>query len=301
MSDIKTFEEERLPTLPFIITVESRGKNFSDEAVMQRLIAFENNLRNIIPGEIVASAPSAFHEFVAEAPDAHNPNLFAQFMLANSFMDHSFSLWSSDRMQSTFVISIPLRLATQEMRTMIKDIHTIGNRYPEFSVAVSGKISDFDHFIALFVKEFFTGLLVTLAATALFFWFYCKNIVSIVSIVLSAIFSLGILTLFHLLFNMPITLLTLLNVILYAGLIADSLIQLFVCYKREGDSCERSVLEPIFVSNVSILICLVGMFFVGGMMAAFAFDLAILLAANVIFILWITPSLHRRYLRACNE
>jgi hypothetical protein len=298
---INQFEEEHLPTLPFVITVQTENKNFSDEEVMQKLIALEHELGAVIPGKIIASAPMAFHEFVQLAPDEYNPNLFAQFLLASSFMEQPFDLWSPDKKESTIVASIPLSMATNEMRYMITNINKLGNRYPEFSVSVSGKISDFDYFISLFIKEFFTGLLVTLAATALFFWFYCRNMVSIITILFSALFSLGILGFFHLLFSKQITILTLLNVILYAGLITDSLIQLFVCYKREGQSCERSVLEPIFISNISILICLFGMFFVGGMMGVFAFDLAILLGANVIFILWIAPAIHRRYVTACND
>jgi len=300
LQKIKQFEEERLPTLPFIVTLKTKSKNFSDEEVMQELIAFEHHLGNLIAGKIIASAPKAFHEFVALASDEHNPNLLAQFLLASSFMEHPFELWSANKSTSSIVASIPLSMTTHDMRTMIANIYALGDDYPEFEVAISGKISDFDYFISLFVEEFFTGLLVTLAATALFFWFYCKNIVSIITIVFSALFSLGVLALFHLLFGKEITILTLLNVILYAGLIADSLIQLFVCYKSEGESCERSVLEPIFISNISILICLFGMFFVGGMIGTFAFDLAILLGANMVFVLWITPSIHRRYVTECN-
>lgn len=301
LQKIKQFEKEHLPTLPFVITVNAMNKNFSDEEKMQQLIALEHHLRAIIPGEVIASAPKAFREFVQLATDEANPNLFAQFLLASSFMEQPFDLWSANKTTSIIVASIPLNMTTSDMRGMIKNIHTLGEDYPEFRVDVGGKISDFDYFISLFIEEFFTGLLVTLAATALFFWFYCKNIVSIITIFFSALFSLGVLALFHLLFDKEITILTLLNVILYAGLIADSLIQLFVCYKREGESCERSVLEPIFMSNISILICLFGMFFVGGMMGTFAFDLAILLAANVMFILWIAPSIHRRYVTECND
>lgn len=298
---INQFEQDNLPTLPFIITARTKSKNFADEEVMQKLIMFEHNLEKILPGKIIASAPMAYHEFVSLASDENNPNLLAQFLLASSFMEQPFDLWSSDKQASNIVASIPLTMSTSEMRVMIKEINSLGVDYPEFNVVVSGKISDFDYFISLFIKEFFTGVLVTLAATALFFWFYCKNIVSIITIVFSALFSLGVLGFFHLLFREEITVLTLLNVILYAGLITDSLIQLFVCYKGKEDSCERTVLEPILMSNISILVCLFGMFFVGGMLGTFAFDLAILLCANVIFVLWIAPSIHRHYVRACND
>lgn len=297
---IKDFEETRLPTLPFVVNISTKNGNFSDEQVMQKLIEFQHRLEPLIPGKIVASAPKAFHKFTALAPDQENPNLLAQFLLADTFSEHPFSLYSPDRKKSTIVAAIPLTMSTETMRTMMANIQELENHYPEFTVDIRGKISDFDYFIHIFVKEFLIGLVMTLAATALFFWFYCRNIMSVLTIVFSALFSLGILGLFHFIFNKQITILTLLNVILYAGLITDSLIQLFVCYKREGETCERSVLQPVFISNFSILICLGGMFFVGGMMRAFAFELAILLAANLIFILWIVPILHRRYLTACS-
>jgi hypothetical protein len=298
---IEHFEEKRLPTLPFVISVRAKNSNFSDEKIMQELIGFQRELEPIIPGKIVASASNAFEEFSNLASDKKNPNLLAQFLLAESFSEHPFALWSADRAQSDIIVSIALTSTTNTMRTMLSHIKEISEHYPDFTITVSGKISDFDYFINIFVEEFLIGLIATLIATALFFWYYCRNMMSVSIIVYSALFSLGILGIFHILFNKPITILTLLNVILYAGLIADSLIQLFVCYKREGESCERSVLQPIFISNFSILICLGGMFFVGGMMSAFAFELGILLSANLVFILLIVPALHRRYLTTCSE
>jgi len=300
LKKIEHFEETRLPTLPFVVNVSTHNGNFTNERIMQKLIEFQEKLEPLIPGKIIASAPKAFNEFSKSAPDKTNPNLLAQFLLAESFTEHPFSLWSSDRKKSTIVVAIPLTMTTESMRTMMNSIDELGEQYPEFNVTISGKISDFDYFIHIFVQEFLLGLVITLAATALFFWFYCRNIMSVLTILFSALFSLGVLGLFHFIFNKQITILTLLNVILYAGLITDSLIQLFVCYKREGEACERSVLQPIFISNFSVLICLGGMFFVGGMMRAFAFELGILLAANLLFILWIVPILHRRYLKACS-
>lgn len=297
---IEHFEEKRLPTLPFVISVEAKHHNFSDERTIQELIEFQRQLEPLIPGKIVASAPKSFEEFSNLAADKKNPNLLAQFLLAESFSEHPFSLWSADRTQSDIIASISLTSTTNTMRTMLYQIKELSSAYPDFTVTVKGKISDFDYFINIFVEEFLIGLMATLVATALFFWYYCKNVISVSTIVFSAIFSLGVLGICHILFNKPITILTLLNVILYAGLITDSLIQLFVCYKREGESCERSVLKPIFISNFSILICLGGMFFVGGMMRAFAFELGILLSANLVFILLIVPALHRRYLTTCS-
>jgi hypothetical protein len=101
----------------------------------------------------------------------------------------------------------------------------------------------------------------------------------------------------HILFARPLSIATLMSVILYAGLVADSFIQLFICYKSRNSSCEKSVLNPIFVSNIAILAFLFGMIFLGGIVGAFAFDMFILLTANLLFILVFVPLLYKKYLR----
>lgn len=295
---IHTFEHKHLPTLPFIIQVQTAHHDFSDPKILERFIALQNELEKVIPGTIIASLPKSFDRFQTHARNPKHPDLLAQFLLIESFNNHPFSLCSSDRKRSDIVASIPLSTPTNVTQKMLINIIALSDKYPDFTLSVQGKITDFDYFIDVFVQEFFVGFLVTLLATALFFWFYCNRTITILTIFLSAFFSLGVMASIHLLFGFPITILTLLNVILYAGLITDSLIQLFVCYKREGAACEQSILQPVFISNFAILICLGGMFFAGGMMRAFAFDLAILLLANAVFIIWIVPILHRKYLNA---
>jgi hypothetical protein len=152
----------------------------------------------------------------------------------------------------------------------------------------------------MFMQEFFIGLLATLLLSALFFLFYCKNFLSAFIIFSSVLFSLSFLALMHMLFNKAFSLLTLMSIILYAGLIADSLIQLFICYKSSQTQCERTVLHPVFVSNAAILIFLFGMFFVQGILASFAFDMSILLGSNLVFVVWILPYIHERYPKVCS-
>lgn len=216
-------------------------------------------------------------------------------------MHNSFNLLASNMQESNIVIAIALDTPTKQMRDMLKNIESLAQNYPNFHLQIQGKISDFDYYTSVFEKEFLVGFIFTLLATAFFFWFFCKNIVSIISVFLSALFSLGILVLFHMGFDKPLNVLSLISVILYAGLITDSLIQLFVCYKGENEACETTVLQPIFISNISILIFLIGMFFVGGIMQAFAIDLAILLSANLAFIIFIVPTIRRYYFKIYSE
>lgn len=297
IKEIKSFEQNNLVSLPFVITLSLKQGYYTDPKNFALLAHFEQELTKIMPGKIIASEPQAFETFKELAPDKMHKDLYPQFLLANSFMHNSFNLLSSNMKQSNIVISIALDTPTKQMRDILKNIELLAQNYPNFDLQIQGKISDFDYYTSIFEKEFLVGFLFTLLATALFFWFFCKNPVSIVSVFLSALFSLGTLVLAHMGFDKPLSVVSLISVILYAGLITDSLIQLFVCYKGENEACETTVLQPIFISNISILIFLIGMFFVGGIMRAFAMDLALLLSVNLVFIIFIVPTIRRKYFK----
>ena len=297
---MKTFEKDQIDTLPFVITLSSKNDSFTKEQSIKDLIRFQKTLQEKVKVNIIASPANNFDNFKKSAIHPDDPNLFAQFLLANTLFEHQFDLYSSDMSKSYIIVTIPIAIKTQDMRKLINEIKALRTNYPQYGISIEGKIADLEHYISLFIEEFFVGLITTLMATALFFWFYCKNIVSIVTIAFSALFSIGVLALAHMGFSKPFTVITLLSVILYAGLITDSLIQLFICYKNNGVACEKSVLEPIFISNISILIFLFGMLFVQGIMKEFAFDLSILLGANLSFVLFVVPAIQRHYLTNCS-
>lgn len=298
---INRFETHYLPTLPFIVRVSALSGKITDEDNANVLHRFHDDLESILEkGKIIVSLTESYRRFSAEAPHPDDPGLWAQFLLLNDFAPNTFPLCSPDRCESDIIVSVPLTYSTKETDVLLKKIADISEKYPGLSISVHGKVTDFGYFINVFIQEFTVGLLATLMLTALFFGMYCKNVLSVSTIVFSAISSLSVLWIFHFVSGRDFTILTLLDVILYAGLITDSLIQLFVCYKREGKACEHSVLQPVFISNFSILIGLAGMIFSGGLLRAFALDLTLLLGANLIFIVWIVPFLHRRYFKACN-
>ena len=106
---------------------------------------------------------------------------------------------------------------------------------------------------------------------------------------MSTAFSLMTLTTIPLIFSINVTLMTLISVVLFTGLIADSLIHLFICYKEHNSECFKSVTKPILLSNSIMLVGLGGMILSGSMMGQFGIELSILLVANLIFIIYIMP------------
>jgi predicted RND superfamily exporter protein len=301
IEQISHFEKNYVASLPFVITIKTKKKNFADKEVIQKLLALQKNFTTDLNATILESFSLAFRKFKKSTKEKDNPNLLAQFLLANSFVTHDIEIFSPDMSTSVMVVVIPLTMNSDNIIALNKKILMLSKQYPIFDVTIKGKVADFDKYLAIFMQEFFIGLLATLFLSALFFLFYCKNFVSIFIIFGSVVFSLSMLVFMHLIFNKPLSLLTLMSIILYAGLIADSLIQLFICYKSSQIQCERAVLHPIFISNAAILIFLAGMLFVDGILHSFAFDMSILLASNLLFIVWVIPYIHKRYPKVCSD
>lgn len=297
---ITAFEKDISPSLPFVISIATKEKNFADPQSAQKLFALENELERKCNLKVLQSFSHSFETFRKTAKEKNNPDLLAQFLLANSFIHHKIELFSSDMKDSLMIVAIPMNSTSRSMITLKKSIVSLAKNYPGFEVQIRGKVADFDEYLEMFMQEFTIGLLATLLLSALFFLVYCKNLLSSLIIFGSVIFSLSMLVIMHILFDKPLSLLTLMSIILYAGLIADSLIQLFICYKSNQTQCEKTVLHPVFVSNAAILIFLSGMLFVEGILASFAFDMTILLASNLFFVVWIIPYIHERYPKVCS-
>ena len=293
--EIEEFEKRCVPSLLVGIEVTSKESSFHDIAEVRKLIVLQKNLQKTLNAEILLSIPTAYEVFKSMAIDKENPNILAQFLLANSFAHRDIDLFSDDMSSAYFIASLPLRTSSDTIITTKEKIALLNKKYQNFHITLRGKVADFDHFLEIFFKESAIGLLVTLFVSVLFFLLYCKNLLSILIVFISVVFSLASLLLLHTLFGIALSITTLMSLILYGGLVADSFIQLFICYKSRSLSCEKSVLNPIFVSNISILAFLVAMVFVGGILGAFAFDMSILLGANLLFIVVFVPLIYKKF------
>jgi len=297
---IKAFETNYSPSLPFLVEVKAKNASFENPAVFEELTHLQEDLKRILPGKILQSYVNAFEDFKSAAVDKNSPYLLDQFLLANSFMKKNIDLISSDMSTTLIFAAISLNKTSNEIIKMNQDIKKIDKKYKNFSLQIKGKIADFDSYLRTFIQESIFGVLITLIITSLFFLFYCKNLFSAFVVIFAIVFSITALIGFHIIFHIPLSVLSLMSVILYVGLVADSFIQLFICYKSEDESCEKSVLNPIFVSNISILLFLFGMVFLEGILGAFAFDMSILLSANLLFILVAVPHIYKKYLKVYN-
>jgi predicted RND superfamily exporter protein len=295
ISKIDAFEKKHLPSLPLVIQVTAKEKDFSDLQKARELSGIAHAAMQIVPGKMLYDMERAYRLF-AEAPFAGaTPQSYAQFLLASEMAESGMPIFSDDYTQSFITMLIPITTHSDDIASMTARLEQLQLQYPGFSIEVLGKIADLGHFVSIFLKEFAIGLTLSIGFVFLFFLFYCKTYKS-VAVLLSTLFSLTTLLAIHALLQVEVTLMTLLSVILFAGLVTDSIIHIFICYKERGTECFDSVTKPIVLSNISMLIGLGGMLFGGSLMQQFGFELAILLGANLLFILYVMPYiLKQRY------
>lgn len=290
MLEIKTFEKKHLDSLPLVIQVSSKDGDFTNFERAQELDTLIHNLEKVLNIDTLYDVSTAYKMFSEEKFKSSSQESYAQFLLALEMMSSGMPIFSSDYKSSFITMMIPLQSDSSDIATMVSNIENMQNQCEDFDVTVMGKIADLGTFSTVFLEEFAIGLGFSLGFIFIFFLFYCKTYRTIV-VVISTLFSLLILLSVHAIFSIDVTIMTLLSVILFAGLVTDSIVHIFICYKENGSECFESVTKPIVLSNVSMLVGLTGMLFSGSLMQRFGLELSILIAANLAFIIYIMPYL----------
>ncbi|WP_428738135.1 hypothetical protein [Sulfurimonas sp.] len=290
--EIENFESNYINSLPIVIELSSKDSSFKELKEVQQLHQLVQDLQTVPTLFQLYNPDIAYKNFASREITQATLQSYAQFLLANELSNSQMSLFSSDMKKSYIYLLIPITTDTYSVKQILQQIDLKAQKYPQFDLKIKGKVSDFHHHTQLFLQEFASGLSLSLGFIFLFFLFYCrsyKTLIIIISALVSFVSLLGI----HALFNLQVTLMTLLSVILFSGLVTDNIVHIFICYKEKEDSCFNSVTKPIIVSNISMLLGLGGMFFGGSLLFEFALELGILLTINLLFILYILPSLLR--------
>ena len=290
------FEKRHLPTLPFVVVFESSGEDFSALKRGRELARLSERVASETGAAVLSDVNRAFSAFSPEplaALETEAP--YAQFILASEMFASGMPLFSADYRQAYMMLSLPVTTSSETLEETVRRITALSDAGRGIRVDVVGKVADFGYFIAVFLKEFLVGMGCAMLFMALFFIYYCRT-PKVLFVILAALFSMAVLLGFHLLFALEITLLTLMTVILYSGLVSDTLIHLFISYKQHAGDYLRPVLKPILLSNLTILVGLGGMMLSGSIMRHFALELIVLLGSNLFFVLYLMPPLLKRYL-----
>ena len=288
MQKMKKFEKKHLASLPFIVELTKKEGFFNTPKALNQLGTRVQSIEKMMGLSHLYDFKQAYEEFSQAPISEANAQSYAQFLLALEMMGSDMPLFNSDYTKNYITMLLPLDSSSNKISSIIDELR--GLELDDVEVNVIGNVSELDSFLGIFLREFAIGLGMSIGFVFIFFLFYCKSFKTVV-VLISTLFSLLVLLSVHVIFKIELNLMSLLSVILFAGLVTDTLIHMFICYKDKGAECFESVTKPILLSNISMLIGLFGMFFGGSILQQFGFELSILLASNLIFILYIMPYL----------
>ena len=292
ITEIRSFEEEYIESLPLVLKVSLHKGDFTKLQRAKELNKLLKIVSKTTQSESLSSLSIAYRLFAEDKLENATQESYAQFMLALEMMNSDMPIFSTDFKSSYITMTLPLESSTNTIASIVQNLELLEKLYPNVNIEVMGKIADLGNFSYLFLKEFTIGLSFSILFVFIFFIFYCKTYRAAVVIV-STLFSLLVLLSVHAIFSIEVTIMTLLSVILFAGLVTDSIVHIFICYKENGEKCFESVTKPIVLSNLSMLVGLIGMLLSGSLMQHFGFELSVLISANLLFILYIMPYLLR--------
>ncbi|WP_353662123.1 hypothetical protein [Hydrogenimonas sp. SS33] len=298
---IAAFERRCSPALPFVVAVHTtqKGQSFEDLATTRKAEALLARIERAVPAaKPFVTTGTLFERFADRPLKEATPAAFAQFLLALEWSEAPPLLSPDARtLYATFTVSLltPSHLLDRIVRT----VHTYRDDSKSFRLEVMGKVADFETMVDRFVREGLYGFLFSFLFVALFFLRYCKTWRIVPVIVVSALFPLVMFLGWHLLTGRPLTLVSMIALILYAGLYADGFIHIFICYARQRSACIPTVLKPIVASNLTMLAALAGMLFCGSLLGAFGLEMTVILFFNLLGISLLLPRLLGRWAGSC--
>ena len=298
-AQIAAFERRYLPALPFVVTIRLDADTTFEEVrgalKAQRLLEKLASSEGLVP---LLTPETLFYTFAKRPLKEADEAAWAQFRLAME-LEEGPPLFSSDEKRLYATCLVSLLSPSSRMEALRRAAERLDAKTPDASIALAGRLADFRAMERTFTKEGLGGFAVSFFFILLFFWFYCRTWRILPVIAVSAALPAVLYLALHLLSGSPLTLLSLIAMILYAGLYADSFIHLFVCYARERDACLQAVLRPVAVSNLTMIAALSAMAFSGSLLGRFGLEMALLLSLHLLSVTLLLPWLLVRFVRRC--
>ncbi len=299
---IERFESSCLSALPFVVALRSLDPNRRFDRLetarqAERILA---NLQRTFPFVRPIVTPGRLFRRFAERPlAAADEAAWAQFLLALE-LSGGMPLFSDDERTLYATYFVSLRTPSQVLQRLASTIHSLGRSGEEFAVSLQGKVAQFETMADRFVEEGLYGFLFSFLFVLVFFLWYCKTWRIVPVILVSALFPIVMFLGWHLATQIPLTLISIIALVLYAGLYADGFIHLFVCYAKERELCIPNVLKPIVVSNLTMLAALAGMTLSGSLLGNFGKEMTVILLFNLLGLYLLLPNLLKRWVTNCN-
>lgn len=294
-ANIKTFEKQNSPAQPVLLALSAKNCNFTEFHCNQKLFTIEQQVEANFPLAIkpIFNLDLMFTEFSEKSFNESDSASFAQFKLVMELTGGDELLYSSDYSTSYQMVAVSLLSPIDELAATKNTIDDLNKQNPEFNIQLLGRFNDVAFYKEIFFQEMWLGisviLFVLLGGIYLLYGSFKANITLI-----PALLTLGLFTAIHWALNLPFTIMSLVAIILFVGLIADNVIHILMAYKTHYEECFKVAFKPILLTNIILVMSLSLVLFVEtGFLKIFGLELALLLGLHLILIVLLLPSLFK--------
>jgi hypothetical protein len=224
------------------------------------------------------------------------PAKFAQFKLALDLFSNESILYSADFKTAYIMVSVSIMEPIKQLITLLQGIDQVNQQTTHFMIVPQGHLAKVANYQQTFLDEMLESMTYIFLLLALLFTLFYMSLRVLISL-LPAIISVALLLSLHALLKIDLSVMTMIALILFIGLITDNLIHILITYKIVTQGCFKVVYRPIILSNTIMIISLFFMALITeGFLKAFGMELALLLSFHLILMIYLLPTLFKRFM-----
>lgn len=296
--NVESFEQKFNLSQPILLTIKPKNCQFRDLKCNQKLSELITEMESnfSVPFEPILDLNTLYSIFTEEQFEQITQAKFAQFKLGLDMMSMEHYLYGKNFDSANYITSISLLESVPSLIQLKTIIENFNVKQNDFNISIQGHLSKIENYQSVFLSEMLWSLFSILLLLAIIFMLFYKSITILVSL-LPAILSVAILLFIYNFFGITISVITLIAIILFIGIVTDNIIHILIIYKKGKENHLKIVFKPIILSNLILILSLALMAIVNdGLLQAFGLKLAILLVTHLVLLVYLLPSLLQRYL-----
>lgn len=295
---INQFEQQHTLTQPILLSVTAHHCSLKTVQCNQELAAWLKEVyKNFnVKYDLILDLEHAYQTFAEEPLSQATPQKLAQFQLSLDLLGAEKLLYNQDFTQVNSLFSVSLLQPLEQLITMTQKIQEADQASSQFSVHLVGHMNQVAQYQATFLQEMGLGVLYIFILLAGLFVLFYQDLKVTVSLV-PALLSMMALLSFHSLMQIDLSIMTLIALILFVGIISDNIIHILIAYKTVQNNCFKTVFRPIILTNLIMIASLLLMALINhSFLKQFGLELASLLIVHLILMVYLLPSLFKTFL-----
>ncbi len=295
---IAAFENQHSLSQPVLLAISAQDCSFRSLECNQKLFKLQSRITQKLPinTQPIFNLNSFYKRLMEESFASVTPAKFAQFKLALDLYSDDTILYSSDFKTTYFMVSVSIMKPVNELISLLQAIEQVNQKNPSFNIEPQGHLAKIASYQQVFVNEMLESMTYIFLLLALLFTLFYMSLRVLISL-LPALFSVALLLTLHGLLKIELSVMTMIALILFIGLITDNLIHILITYKTLTQGCFKVVYKPIILSNSIMIISLFSMVGITeGFLKAFGVELALLLSFHMILMIYLLPTLFKHFI-----